>query len=111
MAEVLVDFASNVASGSDTYHPRAIGRLADDGMWEGWLEFLPVGAGEPAIGPVESRQPERDHLIYWATGLTPVFLEGALRRALKAPTVHLHVVEEPISDAPAERVVTRRVVS
>jgi hypothetical protein len=111
MAEVLVDFTSNVVSGSDTYHPRAIGRFADDRMWEGWLEFVPVGGGEPLIGPVESRQPEREHLIYWATGLTPVFLEGALRRALKGPTVNVRVVEEPLSDAPAERVVTRTVVS
>ena len=36
MAEVLVDFASNVVSGPDTYHPRAIGRFADDLAW--WSE-------------------------------------------------------------------------
>jgi hypothetical protein len=110
MAEVLVDFASNVVSGSDTYHPRAIGCFADDGMWEGWLEFVPVGGGDPVIGPVESRQPEREHLIYWATGLSPVFLEGALRRALKPATVKVRVIEEPLSTAPAERIVTHTVV-
>jgi hypothetical protein len=111
MAEVLVDFSTDVASGDLTYHPRAIGRLGADGMWQGWLEFVPVGGGEPVISAVESTQPEREHLVYWATGLSPVYLEGALKRALNRPTVNLHVVEEPLSDSPAERIITRTVVA
>jgi hypothetical protein len=111
MAEVLVDFAHDVVHGTTTYHPRAIGRFAEDGMWQGWLEFVPVGGGQPVITGVESTQPEREHLEYWATGLSHVYLEGALQRALKQPTVNLRVVEEPVSDAPAERIVTRTVVS
>jgi hypothetical protein len=111
MAEVLVDFGTDVVSGATTYRPRAIGRLAADGMWEGWLEFAPVGGGEPLISHVESRQPEREHLIYWATGLSPIYLEGAFERAMKQPAVHLHVIEEPLSDAPAERAVSHTVVA
>jgi len=44
-------------------------------MWEGWLEFVPLGGKDarPLISPVESRQPEREHLAYWATGLTIVY--------------------------------------
>ena len=111
MAEVLVDFETPIASGDRTYTARAVGRVSTGHMWEGWLEFLPIGGGEPVVGSVETTQPEREHLIYWATGLTPVFLEGALRRAMSPAHVRVRVSEEPISDAPAPRVVHRTVAS
>lgn len=106
MAEVLVAFETPVRDESGEYQARAVGRHADDGMWEGWLEFLPMDGGEPLVGGVESRQPERDHLAYWALGLTPVFLEGALKRARRPVTVRVRAVELPYSDAPARRDVT-----
>ena len=82
MAEVLVSFDQPVRDELGEYHARAVGRLADDGMWEGWVEFTPIdGTTEVLVTGVESTQPERAHLEYWATGLTPVFLEGALARA------------------------------
>lgn len=106
MAEVLLAFDTPVADKTGTYHPRVVGRLAEDGMWEGWLEFEPIDhAGETLIGPVESRQPEREHLSYWATGLTAVYLEGALHRAQRPVIVRTRVAEEPASDAPAPRAV------
>jgi hypothetical protein len=106
MAEVLVSFETPVADESGAYHARAVGRLAPDDMWEGWLEFVSLdGAGETLIGPVESRQPEKEHLTYWATGLTPVYLEGALHRARTPITVRTVVAEEPASSKPARRVV------
>jgi hypothetical protein len=111
MAEVLVDFSVDVGHRGLTYHPRAIGALAEDGMWQGWLEFLPVDGGEVIVSGVESTQPEREHLVYWATGLTPVYLEGALQRALKPATVRVRVVEEPVSHAPAQRVITHRMAA
>jgi hypothetical protein len=59
MAEVLLSFDAPVADDSGTYHARVVGRRADDGMWEGWLEFDPLDReGETLVGPVESRQPE-----------------------------------------------------
>jgi len=35
-------------------------------MWEGWLEFVPVEAGQSKVivSAIESRQPERQHLEY-----------------------------------------------
>ena len=106
MAEVLLSFETPVSDESGTYHPRVVGRLAEDGMWEGWLEFEPLDhAGDTLIGPVETRQPERGHLEYWATGLTPVYLEGALRRARNPIVVRTRVAEEPASDEPAPRAV------
>jgi hypothetical protein len=107
MAEVLVSYDMPVSDETGSYHARAVGRHAEDGMWEGWLEFVPLdGKAETLVGPVESRQPEPEHLTYWATGLTPVFLEGALWRAKRPLTIRTRVVEQPVSQAPAARAVT-----
>jgi hypothetical protein len=76
-------------------------------MWEGWLEFVPMGpgGGDVVVSSVESRQPEREHLAYWAQGLSVVYAEGSLDRALHPLTMRRRVVETPASDAPAPRVV------
>lgn len=110
MAEVLVSFEHPIRDDHGEYHARAVGRPADDGMWEGWIEFTAVdGTSEVHVTGVESRQPEREHLQYWATGLTPIFLEGALHRARRPVTVRVRPVEVPTSTAPKprDRVVTR----
>jgi len=104
MAEVLMSYADPVRDDTGRYHARAVGRLADDGMWDGWLEFEPLDDHRPVVvGPVETRQPEAHDLAYWSTGLTPVFLEGALKRALNPPTVRMRVPERAESSAPAPR--------
>jgi hypothetical protein len=54
-------------------------------LWQGWIEFIPVDGGEPVRSPRETTQPNRTDTEYWATGLTDVYLEGALRRALQPP--------------------------
>ena len=112
MAEVLASFSAPVGDHLGSYYARAVGRLADDDMWEGWIEFVPVdGGSDVLISGIESRQPERQHLIYWATGLTHVYLEGALARARKPLTVRVPVIDEPVSDRPAaRRVVVQRVI-
>src|SRR3954465_9316629 len=56
-----------------------------DGKWEGWIEFVPLADGEPMRSGRETTQPNRQDTLYWATGLTPVFLEGCLARTLKQP--------------------------
>jgi len=112
MAEVLASFSTPVTDEFGSYYPRAVGRHAPDDMWEGWIEFLPAdGSGDVLITPVESRQPERQHLVYWATGLSQVYMEGALQRARNPVTVRVPVVDEPVSDQPAgRRVVVERVI-
>jgi len=77
-------------------------------MWEGWLEFVPEDGSsvEPLVTSVESRQPEHEHLVYWATGLTVVYAEGSLRRARNPVTVRTRIVETPLSDAPALKSLT-----
>jgi hypothetical protein len=56
------------------------------GNWHGWIEFMPLGGGEPLCSPRETTQPNRTDVVYWATGLTTVYLQGALARATAATT-------------------------
>jgi hypothetical protein len=104
MAEVLVEFDA-VFRGTDgaRYAPRACARVAEDGLWEGWLEFRDLDTGEAIRSTRETTQPSRADTMYWATGLTRVYLEGALARAL-APArriAPLRVDVEPAFDGPA----------
>ena len=89
MAEVVREYRSTVtAPGGRAYRACACGAAACDGTrrWHGWIEFVdPKGA--PAIRTErETTQRNRTDLAYWADGLTPHYLEGALWRAL-SPTV------------------------
>jgi hypothetical protein len=60
----------------------AVGERRDDGMWEGWIEFRPLDpTGLPVRTGRETTQPNRDALVYWASGLEPVYFEGAFARA------------------------------
>ena len=74
-----------------------------DGMWQGWMEFLPVAEGTPLRTGRETTQPNHTDLLYWATGLTPVYLEGALERALRPVTrAQEPVIPPPVFDKPLE---------
>lgn len=111
MAEVFVEFTDPVPGpDGSSYVARACGSRADDGMWQGWIEFV-TDDGQVIRSSRETTQPNRVDLEYWATGLTAVYLEGALHRALKpltrpaprplpppafdAPAPHLHTENGP----------------
>jgi hypothetical protein len=66
------------------YSARAMGRQRQGRtVWEGWLEFSPRGGrGIIRRSPIETTQPSREALAYWASGIEPVYLEGALERAI-----------------------------
>ena len=83
MALVLIEFANELVENGTVYEARACGRERDDGLWEGWIEFAPRGAGEAVRTGRETTQPNEADLRYWATGLTGPYLEGALERALR----------------------------
>ena len=84
MSEVLVQFAELVTDENGRrYLARACGaQMAGDTRWQGWVEFVPIGGGAPVASSRETTQPNRTDTVYWATGLTPIYLEGALQRAL-----------------------------
>lgn len=89
MAELLVTYTLPTKSPSgDLYYARALGQKTDDGLWEGWLEFQLAGDESVLITRRETEQPNRDDLMYWAQGLSDVYLQGALQRILRpAPAV------------------------
>ncbi len=66
------------------YVAEAHGRRAATGLWEGWLEFVAVGRGMVLRTGVETTQSARRGLVYWASGLQPSYVEGALARAMRA---------------------------
>jgi len=103
MPEVLVEFGEPVADeGGRNYIARACGGEMADGRWQGWIEFVPIGSGEPLRTSRETTQPNRADVSYWATGLTPIYLEGALRRAQNPVTRPVaRPVAPPIFGEPA----------
>ena len=103
MAEVLLEFADAITSeDGKNYTARACGSEMPDGRWQGWIEFLPLGSGDPVRSSRETTQPNRRDTEYWASGLTYIYLEGSLRRALK-PLIRPVApdVPPPLFDAPA----------
>jgi hypothetical protein len=101
MAEVLLTFGDPVQAEGVTYRARACGREMDDGRWEGWIEFESLDGSEVLRTGRETTQPNRTDTEYWATGLTPVYLEGALYRARHPVIVSRAEAEVPAFDRPA----------
>lgn len=85
MDELIHEFVSAVSDpDGHTYSARVMGRQRKGRtVWEGWLEFAPLGGrGVVRRSRVETTQPNRQALGYWASGVEPVYLEGALARAI-----------------------------
>jgi hypothetical protein len=84
MAEILVKFDEPItAKNGDTYFAQAVGTEVEGGLWSGWLEFQAANEGVDAlVSGRETTQPNRKNLEFWAQGLTKVYLEGALDRAI-----------------------------
>jgi hypothetical protein len=103
VSETLLQFRQQaVAPDGTAYEARACGSPMPGGTWQGWIEFIPVDGGEPVRSPRETTQPNRADTVYWATGLTPVYLEGALRRALEQPVgVPVTPPQPSVFDGPA----------
>lgn len=98
MAHVLVSYYKSPLTLPDgpVYTAQACGREREDGTWEGWLEFAPDDGSVVLRSHRETTQPNLADLEYWATGITPVYLEGALERTLTPPAV---VAEPPVTPA------------
>ena len=98
MAHVIQTYA-HVLPTTDglTFTARACGRKRADGLWEGWLEFVPMDGAPVIRSQRETTQPNLADLEYWATGLTRVYFEGALERT-RAPQM---TAAPPATAAPA----------
>ena len=101
MAEVLVKFDESItAPNGARYFAQAVGREVEGGLWEGWLEFLPVSEDDTTLeSGRETTQPNRTNTEYWAQGLTKVYLEGALGRAISLAAPKVAAFEEPSEES------------
>ena len=85
MTELIYEHSARVEDGEGTvYVPRTYGQARGDGTWTGWIELHPEnGEGTTLRTGQETSQPNRAALDYWASGLEPIYFEGALARAAK----------------------------
>jgi len=86
MREIMIDLERTVQSpDGDEYYGQVAGDQRPDGMWEAWLEFIPVDDSlEPLRTNVETTQPTREDAIRWSETLTDVYIHGAFARAVRA---------------------------
>jgi hypothetical protein len=82
------------ASG-DTFLVFVQGRSRPHDTWEAWLVFERQRDARRFSTPVESTQPDASAILYWASGLTNTYLEGALDRALS-----VSIAPRSMADAP-----------
>jgi len=83
MAEVIQRYTTQFQDENGlTYSVMARGERSASGTWEGWLEFYPVDKAKAVLlTGRETTQPDRSALAYWASGLEPLYFEGAFDRA------------------------------
>ena len=105
MAQTLIRFDTPVTHRDGRqYRAQACGRERDNDQWEAWLEFENIETGEVLRTQRETTQPNEKDATYWATGLTPVYLRGALDRILNPLTLRdAELVPPPHFDGPAPK--------
>jgi hypothetical protein len=82
MAEELLEFKNTIEDPDGRSHRAVV--LAErrkDSRWIGRIRFTSIDDGAVLETDRETTQPNRDALMYWATGLTYFYLQGALERA------------------------------
>lgn len=86
MSELIHTHSSTITGvGGRTYRAHVMGTERENGSWEARIVFDPVaGTGPELSTDRETTQPNRTDLEYWASGLEPAYIEGALARALRA---------------------------
>jgi hypothetical protein len=102
MAEVLAEYPDVLTDDNHVaYRAHVCGGAMADGLWQGWIEFIPLDGASAIRSGRETTQPNRKDAAYWATGLTTVYLQGALRRALNPLVRPTHEPDIPVFDEPA----------
>lgn len=82
MSRMVHEFSSPVGQESGTeYTARVRGDEDHAGQWQGWIEFVSLDGDHVLATDRETSQSTYEHLEYWATGLSPLYLLMALERA------------------------------
>ena len=83
MFQLVQNYGMVVDTVGGAYQARAYGEPQPDGSWDGWLVFFPIGAGTAIATDRETTQNSFADLVHWASTIGPVYLQGALERALE----------------------------
>jgi hypothetical protein len=109
VVQFIYQYSSVLRLAGADYVVRVYADQQPDGLWQGWFVFFPLSGGAPVVTDRETTQSTREAVVYWASGISPVYLEGALRRAHeRLPTTRLlrHIAQaeqdEVIARAEAE---------
>jgi hypothetical protein len=63
------------------YVARVYGAYRPDDLWDGWFVFFPLDGGRAVATDRETTQGSLAAVRYWASGISTVYLDGALERA------------------------------
>jgi hypothetical protein len=81
MAELIYQFPDPVRSTDDVLYVVQVWAEHDDHRWHGWLVFV-AADGRILRTARETTQASRDAMYIWTVGLRPIYLDGALTRAV-----------------------------
>jgi hypothetical protein len=81
MPELIHESSTRIISRGDAYRAQVVGEQQQDGSWQGWIEYHPLGSGSVLATGRETTQVSRGALEYWASGLESTYFEGAFERA------------------------------
>ena len=83
MDQLLQQFEAPIRDANgNLYVVHLYGRDRPSDTWQGWLVFERRRDHARFATPVETTQPNAQAIVYWATGLTATYFDGALQRAL-----------------------------
>lgn len=84
-SEIIEDLPYRIVNAEGVeFYSSVAGVQRSDGLWEGWLEFVPLDESDALVTPTETTQPNRATLQHWAGKLTETYVQGAYRRAVAA---------------------------
>lgn len=99
MAQVVRTFDDPVLLNGLPYRAQVCARR-DNHIWEGWIEFIADDGSDIRRTGRETTQPDFNAVVYWATGLSGTYLEGAMARTLAKPAVAAREMPDPYFDGP-----------
>src|SRR5260221_10573910 len=98
MQTLLQEFERHlVGSDGEEYAVLLYGRSRPGDTWQGWLVFVRGRDNRRFATPVETTQPNAEAIVYWSSGLTNTYFDGALRRAMD-PNVVIPQPPAPLSN-------------
>ena len=88
MFELIREYTETLTTSAATYRARAYAGVEENGVWGGYVVFVPVGGGRVISTERETTQTTLEALARWAETVSWVYLEGALARAIERQPEH-----------------------